>query len=95
MNRFKKDSGIGCYVLPANKKRRERWLRAISHDKWEPKTSDRICGSHFVGCRSSKDPKDVYYVPTLFGDRKRRVNTPNVTMINWRGQLNERVQGRN
>ena len=65
-------------MLPANKERRERWLQAIMCDKREPKASDRICRSHFVGNRPSKDPKDVNYVPTLCGNRKRRVNTSNV-----------------
>ena len=77
-DRFKKDSGIGFYVLPADKKRRERWLRAISRDKWEPKASNQICGSHFIGSRPSQDPKDIQYISTLFEDRKGRVNTPNV-----------------
>jgi len=70
-NRFKKDSGMGFYVFPTDKERREHWLHAISRDKWEPKASDRICKFYFVGGRPSKGHKDVNYVPTLFGDRKR------------------------
>ena len=77
-NRFKKDSGIGFYVFPADKERREHWLRAVSRDKWEPKVSNQICGSHFIGGRPLKDTKDDNYIPTLFEDRKRRVNMPNV-----------------
>ena len=53
-------------------------MQAVSRDKWEPKASDRICSRHFVGGKSSTNPKDVNYVPTLFDDGKRRINTPTV-----------------
>ena len=65
---------IGFYVIPANIERRQRWITAISRDDWQPKKSDRICGQHFVHGKPSKNPEDVDYVPTIFKDRKRRVN---------------------
>ena len=71
-------SGVAFYVFPADKERRRLWVRAVSRDKWEPKASDRICSRHFVGGKSSTNPKDVNYVPTLFDDGKRRINTPTV-----------------
>ena len=73
-NRFKRDSGIGFYTIPAKQVRREAWLRAISRARWEAKSSDRLCGEHFVSGRPSRDPKNVDYVPTLFKDGKRRAN---------------------
>ena len=73
-NRFKRDSGIGFYTIPAKQVRREAWLRAISRAGWEAKSSDRLCGEHFVSGRPSRDPKNVDYVPTLFKDGKRRAN---------------------
>ena len=73
-NRFKRDSGIGFYTIPAKQVRREAWLRAISRAGWEAKSSDRICGKHFVSGSPSRDPKNVDYVPTLFKDGKRRAN---------------------
>lgn len=73
-NRFSKDSGIGFYVFPADSERRKRWIHAISRDKWEPKSHDRVCGDHFVKGRPSKDANDIDYIPTIFKDRKRRSN---------------------
>ena len=72
--RFKRDSGIGFYAIPAKQVRREAWLRAISRAGWEAKSSDRHCGEHFVSGRPSWDPKNVDHVPTLFKDGKRRAN---------------------
>ena len=66
-NRFKRDSGIGFYTIPAKQVRREAWLRAISRAGWEAKSSDRLCGEHFVCGRPSRDPKNVDYVDTLQG----------------------------
>ena len=40
------------------------------------KSSDRLCGEHFVSGRPSRDPKNVDYVPTLFKDGKRRAVYP-------------------
>ena len=73
-NRFKRDSGIGFYTIPAKQVRREAWLRAISRAGWEAKSSDHLCGEHFVSGRPSRDPKNVDYVTTLFKDGKRRAN---------------------
>ena len=47
-NRFSRDVGIGFYTIPAKVERREAWLRAISRAGWEAKSSDRLCGEHFV-----------------------------------------------
>ena len=73
-NCFKRDSGIGFYTIPAKQVRHVAWLRAISRAGWGAKSSDRICGEHFVSGRPSRDPKNVDYVPTLFKDGKRRAN---------------------
>jgi len=73
-NRFNRDAGIGFYTIPAKQERREAWLRAISRAGWEAKSSDCLCGEHFVSGRPSRDPKNVDYVPTLFKDGKRRAN---------------------
>ena len=37
IKRFKRDSGIGLYTIPAKQVRREAWLRAISRAGWEAK----------------------------------------------------------
>ena len=74
-NRFQKGSGIGFYVFPMDSERKQRWVRAISRDRWEPKLTDRLCGEHFVSGRPSKNPEDIDYMPTVFKDRKRRSGT--------------------
>ena len=73
-NRFSRDVGIGFYTIPAKVERREAWLRAISRAGWEAKSSDRLCGEHFVSGRPSRDPSNIDYVPTIFKDGKRRAN---------------------
>ena len=73
-NRFNRDSCIGFYTIPAKQVWREAWLSAISQAGWEEKSSDRLCGEHFVSVRPSRDPKNVDYVPTLFRDGKLRAN---------------------
>ena len=72
-NRFKAGSGIGFYVFPVNEDKRKAWIRAVSRAKWTPKPSDRLCGAHFVKGRPSKDPNDIDFIPTVFKDKKRRV----------------------
>ena len=54
----------------------ERALVAIYF--MEQVVAQGIQSNHFIGSSLSKDPKEVNYIPTLFGDRKRRINTPNV-----------------
>ena len=75
-NRFTKGSGVGFFVFPADLTRRKRWIQAISRDKWEPKSHDRLCGEHFVNGHPSKEPTNVDYIPTVFKDRKRRPSAP-------------------
>ena len=74
-NRFQKGSGIGFYVFPVDSERKQRWVRAISRDRWETKLTDGLCGEHFVSGRPSKNPEDIDYVPTAFKDQKRRSGT--------------------
>ena len=75
-NRFTKGSGVGFFVFPVDPERKKKWIHAISRDKWEPKSHDRLCGEHFVNGRPSKEPTNVDYVPTIFKDRKRRPSAP-------------------
>ena len=63
-NRFKQDSGIGFYSIPARQVQCEVWLKAISQAGWEAKSSDHLCDEHFVSGRHSRDPKNVDYVRT-------------------------------
>ena len=44
-NRFKRDSGIGFYMIPAKLVWREAWLRAISWAGWEAKSSDCLAAN--------------------------------------------------
>ena len=73
-NRFKKGSGINFYVIPVKAERRQAWVKAISRANWVPKSSDRLCGQHFVQGKPSNDPTNVDYIPTRFKDSKRRLD---------------------
>ena len=85
--------------------RKQRWVRAISRDRWEPKLTDRLCGEHFLSGRPSKNPEDIDYVPTVFKDRKRRSGTLAVDeerqnrrakraqLCEERGQIEEAAEG--
>ena len=64
INRFKRDAGIGFYTIPAKQVRREACLRAISRAGCDAKSSDRLCGEHFVSGRLCRDPRNVDCVPT-------------------------------
>ena len=75
-NRFRKGSGVVFFVFPVDPERKKKWIHAISRDKWEPKSHDRLCGEHFVNGRPSKDPTNVDYIPTIFKDHKRRPSAP-------------------
>ena len=48
----------------------------ISHNKWEPKSHDRLCGEHFMNGWPSKEPTNVDYVPTIFRNCKHRPSAP-------------------
>ena len=54
-NRFKRDAGIGFYTIPAKQVRHEACLRAISRAGCDAKSSDRLCGEHFV-TQTLRDP---------------------------------------
>lgn len=75
-NHFTKGSGVGFIMFPADPTRRKRWIQAISHDKWEPKSHDRLCGEHFVNGCPSEELTNVDYVPTVFKDHKHHSNAP-------------------
>ena len=49
-----------------NRSDEEAWLRRFH------RSSDCLCGNHFVSDRPSRDPKNVDYIP--FKDGKRRAN---------------------
>ena len=74
-NHFTKGSGV-VFVFPVDPERKKRWIHAISCDKWEPKSHDRLCGELFVNGRPSKEPTNVDYVPTIFKDRKGCLSAP-------------------
>ena len=38
----------------------------MRRDKWSPQEWDRLCSVHFVSGKSSKNPRDVDYVPSVF-----------------------------
>ena len=71
-NRFSKESDITFCRFPEEQGGRRIWIRAISCVKWELKDHRRLDGEHFVSQRSSKDPEDIDYVPTVFKNSKRR-----------------------
>jgi hypothetical protein len=72
-SRFSVGSGIGFFVFPVDKARKDKWVRAVSRQNWQPTASTRICGEHFVSGKPSRDPNSVDYVPTLFKDGKKRL----------------------
>ena len=72
-NRFSVGSGIGFFVFPVDKACKDKWVRAVSRQNWQPTASSRICGEHFVSGKPSRDPNSVDYVPTLFKDGKKRL----------------------
>ena len=74
---MKAGPGIGFYVFPVNEDKRKAWTRAVSRDKWQRKPYDRLCVAHFVKGRSSKDPNDIDFIPTI-ENKKRNVRVPTV-----------------
>ena len=72
-NCFKEGSEIGFYDFPVNEDKRKAWIRAISQDKWQPKPSDHLRGTHFIKGRPSKDLYDSNFIPNIFEDKKWRV----------------------
>ena len=77
-NCFDIKSGIGFYVIPANIQKKTTLAHSHIERQLAVEKSDCICGQHFVHGKPSKNPKDVDYVPTIFKDRKRRVNVVKV-----------------
>ena len=73
-NRYSKESTVTFHRFPEDSTRRQRWINAVSRDKWILKDHHRLCSDHFVSGKPSKDAKDVDYVPTIFCDGKRRSN---------------------
>ena len=65
-------SGIGFISISAKEEKRKQWIHAISREGWKAKSSDRICGKPFISGRPLDDPNDVYFVPTIFNDSKKR-----------------------
>ena len=75
-NCFTKGSGVVFFVFPVDPERKKKWINAISRNKWEPKSHDRLCGEHFVTGRPSKETTNVDCVPAIFKDCKRRPSAP-------------------
>lgn len=84
--------GISLFRIPANRRKRAAWIKAISRKNWVPKEWDVVCGRHFVTGWPSDDPENVDYRPTLF--MKGHVSTSINTQTPRSGRLSRRNEQR-
>ena len=58
--------GIKLYRIPTNYHKRRLWIHAVNRKEWVPKSTERICGRHFVSGKPSNDSDNIDYCPTKF-----------------------------
>ena len=51
-NRIGKRPGLQFYSFPADRRRRDLWIKAVRQKKWLPSKTSRICSDHFVSGKS-------------------------------------------
>lgn len=70
-NRASKSSNKRFFRVPADPKRKMKWVVAINRKRWLPNQYSRLCSDHFVSGQPNVDPAHPDYVPCVFkeGDR--------------------------
>ena len=63
--------GIKFFRFPKDPVKRQRWIAQVNRTKldgspWTPHSNARLCSKHFVSGKSSNDPEDHDYAPTIF-----------------------------
>ena len=65
-NRYSKESNVTFHRFPEDSTRRQRWINAVSRDKWILKDHHRLCSDHSYRVNLQKTPKTLTTYPQYF-----------------------------
>ena len=63
--------GVKFFRFPKDPVKRQEWIAQVDRTEpngsaWTPANNARVCSKHFVSGKSSNDPENTDYIPTIF-----------------------------